>query len=124
MRLAVSRSHRNLVIDKIKAGLTHFDELPCGSVGAKIGLLVAGLADAYVEPSTYTSKWDVCGADAILRGAGGVLTDLSGEPIRYNDAEIKNPRGFAATNRACHQAILAAIPESYLETLRDVPKRL
>jgi 3'-phosphoadenosine 5'-phosphosulfate (PAPS) 3'-phosphatase len=85
-------------------------EIACGSVGAKIGLLLSGQADAYVEPSPYTSKWDVCGVEAILRGAGGFMSDMAGGPMRYDQAEIKNLRGFVATNRACHGDVLAAIP--------------
>jgi 3'(2'), 5'-bisphosphate nucleotidase len=54
VRLAVSRSHRHPIIDRIKAGLGNVSEIACGSVGAKIGLLVSGKADAYVEPSPPT----------------------------------------------------------------------
>mgnify|MGYP001171008484 CR=1 FL=1 len=57
------------MIDVVKSWLGVVTEFPCGSVGAKIGLLLSGQADAHVEPSPYTSKWDVCGAEAILRAA-------------------------------------------------------
>ena len=110
VRLAVSRSHRHPAIDPIVSRLGKVVEIACGSVGAKIGLLLSGQADAYVEPSPYTSKWDVCGVEAILRGAGGFMSDMAGGPMRYDQAEIKNPRGFVATNRACHGDVLAAIP--------------
>jgi 3'(2'), 5'-bisphosphate nucleotidase len=112
VRLAVSRSHRHPIIDRIKAGLGNVSEIACGSVGAKIGLLVSEKADAYVEPSPYTSKWDVCGAEAVLRGAGGFMSDMAGGPIRYEGTELKNTRGFVATNRMCHGDVLAAIPPS------------
>lgn len=69
LRLAVSRCHRHPMIDVVKSWLGVVTEFPCGSVGAKIGLLLSGQADAHVEPSPYTSKWDVCGAEAILRAA-------------------------------------------------------
>ena len=32
-------------------------------------------------------EWDTAAADAILRGAGGMFTDLSGNEIIYNKAE-------------------------------------
>jgi len=51
LRFAVSRSHRHPLIDTIKARLGEVKEIPYGSVGAKIGLLISGEADAYVEPS-------------------------------------------------------------------------
>jgi 3'(2'), 5'-bisphosphate nucleotidase len=49
LRLAVSRSHRHSSIDTIKARLGNVTEIPCGSVGAKIGLLISGAADCYVD---------------------------------------------------------------------------
>jgi len=116
VRLAVSRSHRLSVIDAIKSHLGTVTEIPCGSVGAKIALLISGQADAYVEPASYTSKWDVCGAEAILRGAGGFMSDMAGGPLRYDEPEMKNTRGFVASNRACHGDLLAAIPASVLGT--------
>ena len=121
LRLAVSRSHRHPIIDSVKASLGNLEEIHCGSVGAKIGLLVEGLVDAYVEPSTYTSKWDVCAPDAILRGAGGCLTDLGGKPVEYTEPDLKNRKGFIATNQRYHEAVLRAIPKSYVEKLLDVP---
>ncbi len=119
LRLAVSRSHRHQTIDRIKARFgTTVTEVPCGSVGAKIGLLLSGRADAYVEPSPYTSKWDVCGAEAILRGAGGCMSDMAGGPMEYEGLDIRNRRGFVATNRACHGDVLAAISQVGLEQER------
>lgn len=90
-------------------------EIPCGSVGAKIGLLISGAADCYVEPARYTSTWDVCGAEAVLRGAGGMMTDLAGGPLCYDGTKLKNLRGFVATNRQCHGDVLLAIPASVLD---------
>ena len=115
LRLAVSRSHRHPLIDVVKSRLGVVTEVPCGSVGAKIGLLLSGQADAYVEPSPYTSKWDVCGSEAILRGAGGFMSDMAGGQMGYDELDIRNRRGFVATNRACHADLLAAIPLSELQ---------
>jgi 3'(2'), 5'-bisphosphate nucleotidase len=114
--LAVSRSHRHPIIDRIKARLGNVIEISCGSVGAKIGLLVSGKADAYVEPSPYTSKWDVCGVEAILLGASGLMSDMTGGPIRYEGAELKNTRGFVSTNRMCQGEVLAASRHQHSET--------
>ncbi len=115
LRLAVSRSHRHPIIDAVKSRLGVVTEVPCGSVGAKIGLLLSNQADAYVEPSPYTSKWDVCGVEAILRGAGGCMSDMAGGPMEYEEPDIRNRGGFVATNGACHDAVLAAISASELK---------
>jgi 3'(2'), 5'-bisphosphate nucleotidase len=40
--------------------------------------------------------------------AGGVITDLDGHPLRYNQADVRHRRGFLASNGHCHEALLAA----------------
>jgi hypothetical protein len=44
------------MIDVLKSRPGVVTEVPCGSVGANIGLFLSGQADAYEEPSPYTSK--------------------------------------------------------------------
>jgi 3'(2'), 5'-bisphosphate nucleotidase len=109
LKLAVSRSHRHALLDAIKARLGISRETPCGSVGLKIGLIAAREADLYVEPSEFTKAWDTCGPEAILRGAGGRMTDLTGAPLAYGGQDLRNRKGLVATNGACHDRIIAAI---------------
>ena len=107
--LVVSRSHRNPSIDQIKGYIGLDRELSSGSVGLKIGLIASGKADIYVEPAPYTSVWDACAPEAILRGAGGRFTDLSGHPMVYNPMSLKNTRGIVGTNGACHDHVIQSI---------------
>ncbi len=110
MRLAVSRSHRHARIDEVRIRLGITEEIRCGSVGLKIGLIAQGQADLYVEPGRYTHAWDVCGPEAILRGAGGRMTDLDGRPLRYeSSSDLRNKSGLIATNGVCHDRVIAAI---------------
>lgn len=110
LRLVVSRSHRHPLIDAMRACLGITEELRCGSVGLKIGMLVSGQADLYLDASGNTSAWDVCGPEAILRGAGGRLTDLTGQPLLYESrGDLHNKRGLIASNGVCHDQVVAAI---------------
>lgn len=109
LRLALSRSHRHPLLNELRTCLGIAQEIPCGSVGLKIGLVANRQADLYLDPSPYTSAWDTCGPEAILSGAGGRMTDLAGAPIRYGRAELRNRRGLLGTNRACHDLVLDAI---------------
>lgn len=109
LRLVVSRSHRLPVIDQVRDRLGITQEIPSGSVGLKIGMIVNGGADLYVDPSGFTSAWDVCGPEAVLSGAGGRLTDLGGESIVYGTGELRNKRGLIATNGACHDQVVSAL---------------
>lgn len=107
--LVVSRSHRDVFIDRLRDGIGIRQESSCGSVGLKIGLIAEQRADLYMEASGKTSAWDTCGPHAILHGAGGRLTDLWGAPLTYDPEHVRNRRGLVASNGACHDDVLRAI---------------
>ena len=60
----------------------------------KICMIAEGSADLYPRMGP-TSEWDTAAADAVLRGAGGMLAQLDGAPLRYGKAEILNPHFIA-----------------------------
>ncbi|WP_447970341.1 3'(2'),5'-bisphosphate nucleotidase CysQ family protein [Nitrospira sp. M1] len=107
--LIVSRSHRNPKIDTIKHHVGITKEFPCGSVGLKIGAIAKHDADAYIEPGPFTSLWDACAPEAIIRGAGGRFTNIYGEAILYGYDTLKNTKGLVATNGACHDHVIQSI---------------
>ena len=109
LRLVVSRSHRHPLTAEMRNRIGLTSERQCGSVGLKIGLLATRDADVYLHPSGFTNAWDTCGAEAVLRGAGGRLTDLEGRPLVYGGQDLRNRRGLVATNGVCHEAVVAAI---------------
>jgi fructose-1,6-bisphosphatase/inositol monophosphatase family enzyme len=49
----------------------------------------------------------VCGAEVIVREAGGRVTGLDGAPFRYNQPH-PSWRGVVASNGAVHDAVVAA----------------
>ena len=107
-RLVVSRSHRGRLTDPFKAALGVVHETPSGSVGIKAGLIAAGEADLYVNPSSKSRLWDGCAPDAVLSAAGGRFTDLDGRPLAYGGAELYNKRGILASNGLLHDDALRA----------------
>jgi 3'(2'), 5'-bisphosphate nucleotidase len=42
----------------------------------------------------------------ILTEAGGRLTDLFGQPLRYNALRIDNQNGVVATNGVAHEMVI------------------
>ncbi len=64
----------------------------------KICAVAEGKADLYPRLGP-TSEWDTAGAEAILRAAGGTLTDLQGRPLVYGcvDRKFANPHFAAAS---------------------------
>lgn len=101
-KLVASKSHRSKTIDRVKAVLGINNEHNLGSVGLKLGVISMGERDLYVNPSSKCSMWDTCGPEAILHAAGGRLTDLSGEPLRYDTEDVRHRRGMLASNGRIH----------------------
>ena len=106
MVLASSRSHRSPRMERVVSEFGFKNETRRGSVGVKIGLIAERMADLYLHLSPSTKQWDTCGPEAILAEAGGRLTDLFGQPLRYNGVRIDNQNGIVATNGAAHEMVI------------------
>lgn len=109
LRLIASRSHRSARMDQIKAALGIDDEQNLGSVGLKVGLIARAERDLYLNLEGHSKLWDSCAPEAILREAGGEVSDLDGAPIAYRPDALYLSRGIVASNRACHAAVVAAL---------------
>jgi len=106
MVLASSRSHRSPRMERVVNLIGFKSEVRRGSVGVKIGLITEQQADIYLHLSPSTKQWDTCAPEIILREAGGRLTDLFGQPLRYNGVRIDNRNGIVATNGAAHDMVI------------------
>jgi len=106
MVLASSRSHRSPRMERLVTEFGFKDEMRRGSVGVKIGLITEQKADLYLHLSPSTKQWDTCAPEIVLAEAGGRLTDLFGQPLRYNGRRIDNRNGIVATNGAAHEVVI------------------
>lgn len=96
VRLLVSRSHKSRETGLIARELGITDVKEYGSVGLKCGLIAEGAADLYLHASPRSSRWDACAPEAVLRAAGGALTDFAGTQYAYDGVELANVRGLVA----------------------------
>ncbi|MGH7899344.1 MAG: 3'(2'),5'-bisphosphate nucleotidase CysQ [Candidatus Binatia bacterium] len=78
-----------------------------GSVAYKLALVATGRADATFT-LTPKNEWDVCSSVCVIEQAGGLVTDLYGEPLRFNQPTTVL-RGLVASNGKLHEQILAAL---------------
>jgi 3'(2'), 5'-bisphosphate nucleotidase len=106
IRLAESRSHRGARMEELVRALGVRAEVRSHSVGIKVGLLVERQADLYIHLSPKTKQWDTCAPEAVLAEAGGRMTDIWGEPLRYNTPDVLNRNGLVASNGAAHDAVI------------------
>ena len=109
MRLAASRSHRSPRMDRVVKAFAVKEEVRRGSVGIKVGLICEQQCDLYVHLSPRTKQWDTCAPEIILHESGGRITDLFGQPLRYNVAEVQNRNGLVASNGVVHEKIVRAL---------------
>ena len=88
-----SRSHQG---DSLKAFLARLGDHEIVSMGSslKICLVAEGVADVYPRLGL-TSEWDTAAAHCVVEQAGGSLTDLDMQPLRYNTKDsLLNPFFF------------------------------
>ncbi|HEY5717733.1 MAG TPA: 3'(2'),5'-bisphosphate nucleotidase CysQ [Motiliproteus sp.] len=96
--VVVSRSHADPRLEQCLAPLKQVAPLSLVGVGSslKLCLIAEGLADLHLRLGP-TSEWDTAAAQAVLVAAGGMMTDLALQPLRYNSRDsLINPDFFAA----------------------------
>jgi 3'(2'), 5'-bisphosphate nucleotidase len=99
LRFVRSRSHPSERLRRLEAQLGDFTPVVSGSVGVKCALITNGEADLYVHPVPYLKEWDTCAPEAVVRAAGGRVTDCAGGPLAYGKPQPVQPGGiFAATH--------------------------
>lgn len=113
--LVASRRHSSPAQERLLAGLGQwFADLQLTSVGSslKFCLLAEGAADCYPRLAP-TSQWDTAAAQAVLEGAGGLVVDLHGEPLRYPPrADFLNPHFLALPQAAPWRSQLLQLARS------------
>ncbi|HEU4619955.1 MAG TPA: 3'(2'),5'-bisphosphate nucleotidase CysQ [Gammaproteobacteria bacterium] len=98
VRVVGSRSHPSPDLARYVAALGEHALKSMGS-SLKICLVAEGEADVYPRFGP-TSEWDTAAAQAVLEGAGGVMIDVAGQPLRYNcKADLLNPHFLAVGDR-------------------------
>ncbi|MBW7881196.1 MAG: 3'(2'),5'-bisphosphate nucleotidase CysQ [Caldilineaceae bacterium] len=109
MIMVSSRSHRQQIVDRIRATLRITRERVSGSVGLKVGLITRQLADLYIHPSPGCKEWDLCAPQALIEAAGGRMTDCWGNPLRYNKRDVRAHNGLIATNGPLHAEVVETV---------------
>lgn len=104
MRLALTKNHYSEKMAAIIDAFGFASKVRRGSVGLKVGLIAEQICDIYIHPSPRTKLWDTCAPQIILEEAGGKLTDIFGDAMRYDIADVQNHNGILATNGVAHDA--------------------
>jgi len=82
VRVAGSRSHGDPRLHAVLDAIGPHELVPLGSA-LKFCLVAGGEADVYLRFGP-TSEWDTAAGQALVEAAGGEVTDLALQPLRYN----------------------------------------
>ncbi len=107
--MVASRSHSGAAVEAYRARLAgEAERVEVTGMGSslKICVVAEGLADIYPRLGP-TSEWDTAAAHCVLEAAGGSVTTLAGERIRYNKENIRNPWFLAGGDREFDWTALA-----------------
>jgi 3'(2'), 5'-bisphosphate nucleotidase len=105
--LIVSRSHRDDRFQALIEGLPFAGKKYMGGVGGKISTLLEQESDVYLSLSgkSAAKDWDFAAPELILTEAGGKFSYLNGEPVYYNQGDVKRWGCIVATNGKCHEVL-------------------
>lgn len=94
LRVVASKSH---MTDETRAYMARLGEHSMVQAGSSLKFcrVAEGVADCYPRIGP-TAEWDTAAAQAVLEGAGGIVHDLQGRPLRYGKPVNRN-EGFVAS---------------------------
>tara|TARA_B110000438_G_scaffold237418_1_gene234795 strand:- start:492 stop:1307 length:816 start_codon:yes stop_codon:yes gene_type:complete len=99
IRIITSRSHPNKSLNLLLKEIGKYEIIRLGS-SLKFCHIASGNADFYPRFGP-TSEWDIAAGDAIVRYAGGYISDLNNKPIMYNMKEsFLNPNFIVSRNKS------------------------
>jgi 3'(2'), 5'-bisphosphate nucleotidase len=76
------------------------------SAGVKLAMVARGEADIYVNNYSGSHDWDFAAGHILVTEAGGAVTGMRGEEIRYGQEGAWQRFGLLATNGKLHAAAL------------------
>ena len=116
MKLLTSKNHNNIILRNLIQKINFQETISMGSIGCKITALIRGQGDIYITlsmPGKSSPKdWDFAAPEAILKAAGGAITNINNEELIYGEANFEQ-RGLivATSNKNTHQSICIQIKQ-------------
>jgi len=116
MVIVSSKNHRNETLQKLINKINFKEVITMGSIGCKIASILRGESDIYISLSlpgkSAPKDWDFAAPEAILKAAGGVITDINNKEIYYGKSNFEQGGILIASNdRDKHADICLQIKE-------------
>ena len=116
MVLVTSKNHRNETLKNLIQKINFKEVIIMGSIGCKITSIVRGESDIYIclsLPGKSAPKdWDFAAPAAILKSAGGAITNIDNQELTYGKSNYKQEGIIVASNNyITHSKICFEIKE-------------
>ena len=116
MILVTSKNHRNETLQTLIKKIDFNKVITMGSIGCKIASIVRGESDIYISLSligkSSPKDWDFAAPEAILKAAGGAITNLDNQELIYGNSNFEQGGIIIASNNInTHEGICAEIKE-------------
>ena len=102
MVLVTSKNHSNEALKKLIQNVNFSEVKIMGSIGCKIASILRGESDIYIclsIPGKSSPKdWDFAAPEAVLKAAGGAITNLDNENLIYGRENFEQVGIIIATN--------------------------
>jgi len=79
------------------------------SAGIKLAMVARGEADIYLNTYSAFHDWDICAGHILVSEAGGEVTGLGGQELRYGLPGAWQRHGVLATNDRLHDSAVQAM---------------
>jgi 3'(2'), 5'-bisphosphate nucleotidase len=79
------------------------------SAGIKLALVARGEADLYLNTYDAFHDWDICAGQLLVEEAGGKVSGIAGQELRYGLEGAWQRDGLLATNGLLHDLAVAAL---------------
>ncbi len=116
MTLVTSKNHKEKTLENLIKKIGFRKVTVMGSIGCKIASIIRGECDIYISlslPGKSSPKdWDFAAPEAILRAAGGSITNLENEELSYGKLNFKQEGIIiASNNKQTHKNICFQIKQ-------------
>ena len=116
MVIVTSKNHRNESLKRLIKKINFKDVIIMGSIGCKIASILRGESDIYISltlPGQSAPKdWDFAAPEAILKTAGGAITNLDNQDLSYGISNYeKGGIIIASNNRENHENLCLQLKE-------------
>ena len=119
MVLVTSKNHKNKNLTNLINKLSFKKINSMGSIGCKVASIIRGESDIYISlsmPGKSSPKdWDFAAPDAILRAAGGTITNLENEELCYNKSNFEQGGVIVASKNKCMQSSICLLIKEIIE---------